>query len=97
MTTMVSEVYDAFKEAKVSDEAARKAAEVIAGYDDRIGLIGDRLGRLLTSVQIGTGILVLILLSQVALWAEMGKLEGHLTQIGSQISHIEQMLSVPRP
>jgi hypothetical protein len=32
MTTMISEVYEAFKEANVSDETARKAAEAVAAY-----------------------------------------------------------------
>ena len=35
MTTMISEVYEAFKEAKVSDLSARKAAEAIAAYEAR--------------------------------------------------------------
>jgi hypothetical protein len=35
MATMISEVYDAFKEAKVSDATARKAAEAIAAYEAR--------------------------------------------------------------
>jgi hypothetical protein len=33
MSTMISEVYDAFKEAGASEEKARKAAEAIAGYE----------------------------------------------------------------
>jgi hypothetical protein len=35
MATMISEVYDAFKEANVSDATARKAAEAIASYESR--------------------------------------------------------------
>lgn len=35
MTTMISEVYEAFKEAHVSDATARKAAEAVAAYEDR--------------------------------------------------------------
>lgn len=37
MSTMLSEVYDAFKEAGVSDEKARKAAEAMASYDKQFG------------------------------------------------------------
>ncbi len=33
MTTMISEVYTAFKEANVSDDTARKAAEAVAAYE----------------------------------------------------------------
>jgi hypothetical protein len=36
---MLTEVYDAFKEAKVSDPTARKAAEAIAAYDNRLAEI----------------------------------------------------------
>ena len=39
MTTMISEVYEAFKEAKVSDVNARKAAEAIAAYETRFANI----------------------------------------------------------
>ena len=39
MTTMISEVYEAFKEAKVSDASARKAAEAIASYEARFANI----------------------------------------------------------
>ncbi len=35
MTTMISAVYDAFKEANISDGSARKAAEAIAAYKVR--------------------------------------------------------------
>jgi hypothetical protein len=36
---MISEVYDAFKEANVSDASARKASEVIAAYEARFANI----------------------------------------------------------
>lgn len=39
MTAMISEVYAAFKEANVSDDKARKAAEAIAAYDARFAAI----------------------------------------------------------
>lgn len=35
MTAMISEVYEAFKEANVSDATARKAAEAVAAYEAR--------------------------------------------------------------
>lgn len=37
MSTMISEVYDALREAGASEEKARKAAEAIAGYENRFG------------------------------------------------------------
>ncbi|MGH2603207.1 MAG: integrase [Dehalococcoidia bacterium] len=35
MTTLIKEVYEAFKEAGVSEEKAAAAATAIAGYEDR--------------------------------------------------------------
>jgi hypothetical protein len=43
MATMISEVYDALKEAGASEEKARKAAETLASYDDRFSRIEQRL------------------------------------------------------
>jgi hypothetical protein len=39
MSTMISEVYDALKEAGASEEKARKAAEAIASYENRFARI----------------------------------------------------------
>lgn len=36
---MISEVYDALKDAGASEEKARKAAETLANYDDRFARI----------------------------------------------------------
>lgn len=46
MTTMIAEVYDALVEAGASEEKARKAAEAIAGYEDRFGRIDISLARI---------------------------------------------------
>ena len=39
MSTMISEVYDALKEAGAGEEKARAAAEAIAGYENRFAKI----------------------------------------------------------
>ena len=39
MSTMISEVYDALKDAGASEEKARSAAEAIAGYENRFAKI----------------------------------------------------------
>jgi hypothetical protein len=39
MSTMISEVYDALLAAGAPEEKARKAAEVLANYDNRFGKI----------------------------------------------------------
>lgn len=47
MPTMISEVYDAFRDAQgVSEEKARKAAEAIAAYESRFADLGARMDRL---------------------------------------------------
>jgi hypothetical protein len=43
MTTMIAEVYDALVAAGSPEDKARKAAEAIAGYEDRFGAIEQRL------------------------------------------------------
>ena len=96
MTTMLTEVYDAFKEANVSEETARKAASVLADYDREFADVRVRLGRLTTATSIMGVAVVGILLSQFALWSQISQVDGHLTQIGSQVSYIEQMLTAPR-
>lgn len=46
MATMISEVYEAFKEANVSDASARKAAEAIAAYETRFAGLELRMERI---------------------------------------------------
>lgn len=46
MATMISEVYDAFKEANVSDATARKAAEAVAAYETRFAGLELRMERI---------------------------------------------------
>jgi hypothetical protein len=45
MTTTIVEVYDALCDAGADDEKARKAAEVLANYEDRFARINMRLER----------------------------------------------------
>jgi hypothetical protein len=51
MSTMISEVYDALKEAGASEEKARKAAEAIAGYDARFNKIESDIATLRTETR----------------------------------------------
>jgi hypothetical protein len=39
MATMIAELYDALKSAGAPDDQARKAAEVVAGYENRFARI----------------------------------------------------------
>ena len=43
---MISEVYEAFKEANVSDGTARKAAEAVAAYESRFASLELKLERM---------------------------------------------------
>jgi hypothetical protein len=43
MSTMISEVYDALKDAGASEEKARKAAEVLANYESQFADIKNEL------------------------------------------------------
>ena len=45
MTTMIVEIYDALRDAWANEEKARKAAEVLANYEDRFARIDTRLER----------------------------------------------------
>ena len=44
MTTMITELYDALKDAGAGEEKARKAAETVAAYENRFSKIEADLG-----------------------------------------------------
>lgn len=67
MSVMISEVYDALREAGASDEKARKAAEALAGHDSR-------LTKLDTLATVTVGLLAALLVSHLALWVKLGEL-----------------------
>jgi hypothetical protein len=46
MATMISEVYEAFKEANVSDATARRAAEAVAAYETRFASLEVKMERI---------------------------------------------------
>jgi hypothetical protein len=43
VTTMLTELYDALREAGASEEKSRRAAEALANYDDRFNRIETRI------------------------------------------------------
>ena len=90
MTIMLTEVYDALIDAGASEDKARKAASAVAGYDSRLVAID---AKLTVALWAGGLLFAAILTSQAALWIGQGRLDGQLSQIGTQVSHIEQMLS----
>jgi hypothetical protein len=66
MTTMITEVYDALKDAGASEEKARRAAEAIATYEARFFAIERRLGIL--SWQMGALTAIVAAIGMPALW-----------------------------
>jgi len=64
MTTMVSELYVALKEAGVSEEKATKAAEAVATYEHRFNKVETDLAVLkwMTGTGLGIGIATLLLI-----------------------------------
>lgn len=66
MTTMISEVYDALVEAGATREKARKAAEAVADYSDRLNRIERRIAVL--SWQVGVQTAAMLLVGTPAVW-----------------------------
>ena len=81
MALQLGDLRDALIEAGASAEKADRAAEEVAGYENR-------LTRLATLIQVAIGILVILLGSQAGLWAEYGSMSGQLSRIAVQVDHI---------
>jgi len=58
---MISEVYDALKEAGASEDKARRAAEAVATYDNRLSKIDGDLGLLKWMVGVNVALSVAII------------------------------------
>jgi hypothetical protein len=57
---MISEIYTALKEAGTSEESAVKAAEAVAGYENRLITLEYKIDRLAIEVRVYAGLLVTI-------------------------------------
>lgn len=73
MSIMLAEIYDALKEAKVSDATARKAAEAVAAYESRFGGIETKLAEMSGTLrflqwQIGLGFALVVAIAGPSLW-----------------------------
>jgi hypothetical protein len=86
MALQLGALREALIEAGASPEKAGEASEEVAAYDRQ-------LTRLTTVVRLVAAATLAILLSQAALWQQMGKIDGQLAQIGAQVSHIEQAVA----
>jgi hypothetical protein len=85
MALQLGALREALIEAGASPEKAREASEEVAAYDRQLTR--------LTMVRLVAAATLAILLSQAALWQQMGKIDGQLVQIGAQVSHIEQAVA----
>ena len=85
MALQLGALRDALLAAQVPSEAASAAAEEVAGYENR-------LTRLTTMVQVSIGVLVLLLGSQAALWAEIGHLNSEVGHLNSEVGHFNEAL-----
>jgi hypothetical protein len=64
MTTMITEVYDALREAGASDDKSRKAAEAVAAFENRFAKIETELA-VLKYMSGATIALVLLVLGKI--------------------------------
>ena len=81
MALQLGTLRDALIEAGATPEKAREASEEVAGYENR-------LTRLTTLVQVALGLMVVLLGSQGALWAEIGHLNGQVQRMSAQVDQI---------
>lgn len=61
MALMMSNLYEALREAHVPEELARKAAEEVAGYESQIAGIRSDLGLLKWMVGVNTALTLIVL------------------------------------
>lgn len=90
MALQLGALRDALLDAGANPEKANKAAEEAATHEGRLASID---AKLTVALWAGGLLFAAILTSQAALWIGQGRLDGQLSQIGSQVSHIEQMLT----
>ena len=90
MTTMITELYDALKDAGASEEKARRAAETIANYDSRLASIDVKLT---VAMWAGGLLFAAILTSQALIWTAQGRIDGQLSSMNTTLAHVEQLAS----
>jgi hypothetical protein len=86
MALQLGALRDALEEAGATKDKATKAAEEVAGYENR-------LTRLTTMVQAMIAIGMLLLASQGAIWLEIGKLGGKVEQMSAKVDQIARAVS----
>lgn len=87
MTTMITELYDALKDAGAAEDKARSAAETVAAYENRFAKIESDLNVLKWMAGFNLGIVGLLLGSQTGLWIKLGEMSGQLSTIARAVTH----------
>ena len=78
MALQLGSLRTALIEAGASEERAYQAAEEVAGYENRLGSIEGRLSVLTWMAATSITLVVIVLGSQMALWAKLGEIAGKL-------------------
>lgn len=87
MTVMITELYDALKDAGADDEKARKAAQTVAAYETRLGRIEGKLTVLLAAVGVNAAASIACFGMLVTMSGRLGEISGQLTQIAQLLHH----------
>jgi hypothetical protein len=90
MALQLGALRDALLAANVPPDKADRAAEEAAGYETRLASLDAKLTIVLWA---GGLLFAAILASQAVLWTGMGRIEGSLAAIGTQLTHIEQLVA----
>jgi len=88
MTVMITELYDALKDAGATEEKARKAAEILADYDSRLAAIDAKLS---VALWAGGILFAVVLTSQALIWTAQGRIDGQLAAMATTLAHVEQL------
>jgi hypothetical protein len=89
MTTIITEVYDALRDAGASEDKAIKAAAALSGYDSQIARVD---AKLTIAMWAGGLLFAALLASQATLWISMGSLDGQIKGIANQLTQIAQLV-----
>jgi hypothetical protein len=90
MSLMLAQLYDALRAAGAPEEAARKAAEEVAGFDKDIGGLRTEI----RVVQAFCGLIFVVLLG--VLW-QLLALNGQVAGLDARLAGIEARLAAPAP
>jgi hypothetical protein len=89
MALQMGALRDALISAGADVDKATKAAEEAASYETRLASIDAKMS---AALWVGGLLFAAVLTGQALMWHSIGKVDGHLDQIGAQVGHIEQLV-----